>query len=261
MIIDFHTHIWPDKAAEKAKIYLQKAFKTEIVTVPSVNNLLNFMDKAQVDMSVALPVASRPDQVEHINNWIFSIKNERLNIFGSLHPYYKNWEDELKRIRDNSFGIKFQPEFQDFYADSEDIFPIYEKMQEYGLILVFHTGDELTGTGKVHCSPEAVSVVHKKFPDLKIISAHMGGVEMWEDSEKYLAGENIFLDTSYSVGRCKDDVLQKIIKKHGEDRIVFGTDFPLVEQSEDILKTREFFKDLCDLDKIFALNAKKLLNL
>ena len=44
-IIDFHTHIWPDKVAEKAKQYLEKSFRRPMTAVPTVDNALSVMDK------------------------------------------------------------------------------------------------------------------------------------------------------------------------------------------------------------------------
>ena len=129
-IIDFHTHLWPDKIAEKAKEYLEKSFKMPMTAVPVEKNVLKEMDENGITKSVIASVASRPDQVEHINNWLFRLNPERFIKFASLHPFYEKWSYELDRIKDNAQGIKIQPEFQMFYIDDERVFPMYEKIQK-----------------------------------------------------------------------------------------------------------------------------------
>ena len=76
-IIDFHTHLWPEKVAEKAKEYLENAFKIPMSAIPIEKNLLAEMDKNGVSKSIIASVASRPEQVEHINNWLFKLNSER----------------------------------------------------------------------------------------------------------------------------------------------------------------------------------------
>ena len=87
-IIDFHTHMWPEKIAEKAREYLENSFKIPITAIPIEKNVLEEMDKNGIKKSVIASVASRPDQVEHINNWLFKKNSERFIKFASLHPFY-----------------------------------------------------------------------------------------------------------------------------------------------------------------------------
>jgi hypothetical protein len=66
---------------------------------------------------------------------------------------------------------------------------------------------------------------------LKLIFAHLGGYRMWDDVLKYLVGSSAYFDTAFIEGIC-DSLLLDIVKKHGEDKIVFGTDFPWARASE-----------------------------
>ena len=116
-IIDSHTHIYPDKIAQRAKGELQRAFSKIMIDLPVKDNLFLHMDEAGVSKSVAAAVASRPDQVVSINNWLFSIKDDKIIPFAAMHPYFEGYKEEFKRIKDNAFGIKLQTEFQLFYAD------------------------------------------------------------------------------------------------------------------------------------------------
>lgn len=260
MILDIHTHIWPEKVVHKAKDHLEEVFKIKLAVVPTPENLLRFMDKNKIDISVVNSVASRPDQVASINNWLFGLKNDRFKVFAAFHHEYSNWEDELKRIKDNASGIKLQPEFQNFYVDDEKIFPAYEKISELGLPILFHCGYELSGTMLLRSGPDRMLKVHKKFPKLKIIAAHWGGFRLWDDVEKYLIGQDIWLDTSFTFGHLEKDRFLAMLAKHPRDKVLFGTDFPLVDQKQDIDYLNSLPIDTHLRSDIFSDNAKKLLN-
>ncbi|GAB1401430.1 TatD family hydrolase [Elusimicrobiota bacterium] len=259
IIIDSHTHVWPDKVADKAKDYLEKAFSRPIPVVPTVSNLLKVMDENEILKSVIASVASRPDQVQSINNWLFKMDRKRFIPFASLHPFYDKWEDELKKIKDNAFGIKFQPEFQDFYIDDERIFPIYEQIQKLNIPVLFHCGVELSLPGIIHASPDKILKIINKFPGLKFIGAHMGGFNIWDEVIEKLAGKNIYFDTSTAMIYMKKEQWNKFVTNHSLDKILFGTDFPFGIQKNDI----DFLKAL-DIEennkvKLFSGNIKKLL--
>jgi len=266
-IIDSHNHIWPDKIVHKAKDFLEKAFNHKMVDLPVAGNLLKYMDDAGINKSVISSVASRPDQVISINNWLFSIKQDRFIKFASMHPFYyefagqRAFADEMKRIKDNAFGIKLQPEFQDFYVDDEKVFPLYEKLTELGIPALFHCGVELSAPGVVKSSPDRILKILDKFPEMKVIGAHMGGFLMWEEVLEKLAGRNIYFDTSDSIRAMKPELLNGFFEKHGFDRIIYGSDFPMQIPKEevDFIKSLEITEE--NKQKILSLNIKKLLSL
>ncbi len=261
IIIDSHTHVWPDKVAEKAKDYLKQSFSMPISVIPTVSNLLRIMDENAISKSVIASVASRPDQVISINNWLFKTDRKRFIPFASIHPFYDKWKEELKRIKDNAFGIKFQPEFQDFYIDDEKIFPLYEHIQKLDIPVLFHCGTELSLPGVIHASPDKIIKITDKFPEMKFIGAHMGGFKIWDEVIEKLAGRNIYFDTSSSISYMKKQQLDMLMEKHSVDKILFGTDFPVGNQKKEI----DFLKSL-DIEedkkiKLFGGNIMKLLNL
>jgi predicted TIM-barrel fold metal-dependent hydrolase len=261
-IIDVHSHIWPQKVVYKAKDYLEGFIKRELIALPTADNLLKTMDNTGVSKSVISSIASYPRQVVSINNWLFSIKQERFIIFASIHPLLNGFKEELKRIQDNAVGVKVHPEFQNFYVDDEKAFPLYEELQRLKLPILLHCGAEMTSPDNVnvHSSPKGILKVIEKFPELKIIGAHMGGLLMWEEVLKRLVGENIYFDTSDSVRLMKKEVLEQFFKRHGIDKIMYGSDFPIQDPKEEI----EFIKSL-DISeenkcKIFAQNLKSFLS-
>ncbi|MDR2399268.1 MAG: amidohydrolase family protein [Endomicrobium sp.] len=262
-IIDAHNHIWPKKVVRKAKECLEGCrFVKKLVTLPTVDNLLKIMDESEISKSIVSSIASYPRQVVSINNWLFSIKQKRLIPFASIHPFFNTFKEELKRIKDNAFGVKLQPEFQNFYVDDEKIFPLYEELQKLNLPVLVHCGAEISALGGVcsYSSPKRILRVIKKFPKLKIIGAHMGGFLMWEESLEKLAGKNIYFDTSNSIRVMKKEVLKQFFVKHGFDKIIYGSDFPIQNPKEEIsfIKVLDISKE--NKQKILSSNIKKVLS-
>ena len=260
-IIDSHTHIYPDKIAEKAKEYLQQSFKRTMIDLPTKDNLFKYMEKAGVSKSVVASVASRPEQVLPINNWLFSNKDERIIPFAAMHPFFEDYKEELKRIKDNARGIKIQSEFQLFYVDDEKAFPMYEELEKLGIPVLFHCGVELTSIGEVRSSPDRMLKVLEKFPGLKVIGAHMGGFLMWDEVLEKLAGKNIYFDTSDSIRFMKRETLKLYFEKHGYDKIFHASDFPLENPKNEVDFIRSLDISEEDKEKIFSGNIKKLLEI
>jgi hypothetical protein len=261
MIIDIHTHAWPEKISGKARENLESSFKVKLVGEPTLDTLLKFMDKNNIDISVICAVATKPEQVPSINDWLFSVRSKRIKVFCALHPDYPLWKEELKRIKDKGDGIKLQPEFQNFYIDEEKVFPIYEMIGELGLPILFHCGEELSGTMLVRSSPDRLIKVREAFPKLKIIAGHFGGFRLWDEVKKYLLGKDIYLDTSFFFDYLPKEEVKNLLLSHRQDRLVFGSDFPLIDQKKDLgfLKKLELPSAL--KERILSLNAKEILGL
>ena len=261
MIIDIHTHAWPEKVAQKARENLETIFKVKLVGAPTVDTLLKFMQKNQIDISVVCGVAVRAELVPAINDWLFSVRSKKIKAFCAMHPEYALWKEELKRIKENADGIKFQPEFQNFYVDDERLYPIYEEISNLNLPILFHCGEELSGTMQVRSSPPRILKIKEAFPDLKIIAAHFGGFKFWDEVKKHLLGRDIYLDTSFFFDYLPKEEIVSLLSNHRKDRLLFGTDFPLIDQKKDIdfLKSLKLGKDL--KEKIFYHNASEILKL
>ena len=112
MIIDFHTHIYPDKIAEKTiNTLMNSAPDVKVYTKGTLGALLESMENAGIDKSVILPVATRKGQFDTINKFALSINNNYTNLisFGGIHPDDDEPEEKLKFLKENGFkGIKIQ---------------------------------------------------------------------------------------------------------------------------------------------------------
>jgi predicted TIM-barrel fold metal-dependent hydrolase len=261
MIIDIHTHAWPDKVSLKAKENLESYYTVKFIGNPTVKTLLSFMDKNKIDYSVICAVASRPDQVASINDWLFSLNEPRIKFFAALHPEYPLWKEELVRIKDKSVGIKLQPSFQNFYADDPKAFPLYEAIEKSGLFILFHSGDELSPQMVVRATPRRLSAIKKKFPGLKMIAAHLGGFRHWDEVRKYILGQDIYMDTSASFGYLPDQEAKELLLNHRPDRILFGTDFPIIDQKQDLDYLEKLGLPPALKERILSVNAREILGI
>ncbi|MFA5093868.1 MAG: amidohydrolase family protein [Candidatus Omnitrophota bacterium] len=259
MIIDIHTHAWPGKVSERARDNLESLFGEKMVCDPTADNLLRYMDKNSIDVSVICSVATRPVQVPAINDWLFKTRDKRLRVFCSIHPAYDKWKEELRKIKDSGDGIKLQPEFQDFFVDDDILMPLYEEMEVLDIPVLFHCGEELSGTMKVHSSPSRILRIREKFPRLRMVGAHFGGFRLWKETKEYLIGKDIYLDTSFFFGYLPDADARQMLLAHRPDRILFGTDFPLVDQRKDLEYIRKMDIPAELKERILGLNAERLL--
>ncbi|MBQ8827321.1 MAG: amidohydrolase [Oscillospiraceae bacterium] len=240
MYIDFHTHAFTDSIAEKAvdkleKIVIDAGYKERAETRGTVSQLIEKMDEWGVDRAVILPIATKPSQQTSINNWAAQVMNDRLYCFGTVHPDAEDALEELERIKSLGLkGVKFHPDYQDFFANEEKMFPIYRKCAEFKLPVIFHAGFDVLSPDCIHCTPQMSAEIIEKIPELTVILAHLGGNELWDDVEKYLAGKNVYLDTAFIDGHISDEQLLRIIRNHGADKILLASDCPWHPASAEI---------------------------
>lgn len=262
MIIDFHVHCFTDELAPKAVPQLEKCANITARLDGTVSSIKESMKKAFIDKSVVLSIATKPSQTEKINTWSSSIQDDSIIAFGSVHPENENWRDELLRLKNMGIkGIKLHPDYQKFFVDDEKMYPVYDFAGELGLIILFHAGIDIGLPAPYHATPERLRRVVDAFSGVKFVAAHMGGFSHWDGVEEYLLGTNIYFDTSYSLSFMDPVQVRRIINNHGYKKILFATDSPWGDQSEEIEKIRGFSFEP-DVEKaILGLNAKELLAL
>jgi predicted TIM-barrel fold metal-dependent hydrolase len=263
-IIDFHTHLFPEKVAARAIAALAEAGGNLIpYSNGAADSLIDIMDAENVDKSVVLNIATNEKQMKNVNDFAISLNGYRgrLISFGSVFPFGGGAEEELYRLRENGVkGIKFHPEYQEFYVDDSRLAALYETINKLGLITVFHAGQDIGFTESDKSSPARCVEMLKALTGAPVVLAHMGGYIMWFEVERLLTGKNVFFDTSYCYSRIPMPIMERIVKNHGADKILFGTDMPWsLPSSErrliDALRISDGEKSA-----ILGGNAEKLLN-
>ena len=226
-IIDFHAHAFPDQVAASAIPYLEEEGAVKASHDGRVDSLLHLMDRDGVEKSVICSIATRPAQFEAILAWSRQIRSDRIIPFPSFHPTDPEVLAHISMIRAEGFkGIKMHPYYQKFFLDDETLYPAYEKISELGLILVMHTGFDIAFPRIRRCDPRQILNVQTRFPDLKMVTTHLGAWQQWSEVEDLLAGRNIYMDISYTLGQIDLQAARRIILKHPREYILFGTDSP-----------------------------------
>lgn len=201
-------------------------------------------------------------QERNVNRFAAEINGGDFISFGSIHPESKNIDDSLFFLKDRGIkGIKLHPENQDFFVDEERMLPIYEKIASMGFITVFHAGIDIGYPEPVHCTPERLKKALPAFGGAPVIAAHFGGWGMWKDVKKHLCGENLYFDTAFSCSRMSPHDAKDIVELHGADKILFGSDMPWGKTEDEINFVKSLNISDEDKEKIFSLNAKKLLGI
>ncbi len=271
MIIDFHTHIFPEKIAksaiEKLKGFLKAAGEECIAyTEGTIDSLLESMKNSGIDMSVILPVVTDPKQFESINRFSASLNGKNGIIsFGGIHPDNDNIEEKLSFIKDLGLkGIKLHPDYQNTYINDEKYIKILRCCEELGLITVIHSGYDVMSPDDKHCSIDRALDMLTKVTgghDNKIVLAHMGDMKDLEYSLEKLCGKNVYLDTSYMFNKCEPSLLIKMFEKHSFDKILFASDSPWGNQKAFLETLKKL--DISDenREKIAYKNAERLLAL
>lgn len=260
-VIDFHAHIFPDDLAPRAiAALISNSPESKNHTDGTASDLKKSMAENRIKRSIILPVATKASQVAVINRSCKELSSPELIPFGALHPLFTEFEEEIKFLKDSEIpGIKFHPEYQDFYIDSSSMFPIYEQLSCSGLIVVFHAGKDPGPFTCDHALPPALKKVCANFPHLLIVAAHMGGWKLWDEVETELTGLPLYFDTAAVTEGLSKEQFARIVRKHGSEQILFGTDSPWFDQG----KSRKWIEEsgLTDkeIERIFILNAIDLL--
>lgn len=264
MIIDFHVHAFPDALAAKALPLLSKCSGGVKPNYDAtISGLESYLAKNNVDYAVVLNIATNPHQEKKVNDFAISLL-EKKNIipFGSVHPDSPNALSELERLAKAGIrGIKLHPDYQHFFVDDEKMFPIYKKIAELGFITVFHAGVDIGYPNPVHCTPERLLRVLDLFDDAPVVAAHFGGWLLWDSVLEDLCGTKVYLDTAFSSGKMPPDYAKELIKSHGADKVLLGSDMPWSDTLDEVRFVQSLDLSAEDEEKILSNNAKRLLNI
>ncbi|MBO6015577.1 MAG: amidohydrolase family protein [Lachnospiraceae bacterium] len=276
MIIDMHTHIFPQRIAASAyaamerNVYEKRKEELRIKISGTREALAKSGDVNRIDLSVVLPVATKPSQTESINSFAKET-NERtaesgVMSFGAIHPDNGDYKEILLELHRMGFaGIKLHPDYQGVNFDDERYLRIIEAASDLGMVIVTHAGEDVGIPEKVRCTPDRILRVLEIVRPPKLVLAHMGGWNMWEEVEQKLVGKPVYFDTSFVfepiVTQMDEAQFIRIVRSHGADKILFATDSPWSDQGKYVEKIRKMpFSDE-EKKRIFSENAIRLLGI
>lgn len=261
MIIDVHTHVWPDRIAHRA-------LGTPSGTIRrfgdgTVAGAQRSMQLAGVDRNVCLAVADTPERLEAANAFVGALDPTRFIGFGTVHAG-RAPEDNLRSLRDNGLsGVKIHPLFQGYGLDDRRLWEVLAAL-EGEFICLFHVGPETVGGENLLATPRMVAEIASAFPGLTIIAAHLGGYHVHDEALEHLIGRpGVYLDTSWppSIASFDRAVVRSAIERHGGDRVIFGSDWPMADPAAEIAAIHALGFDAQTTASILGATLERLLGL
>ena len=271
MIIDFHTHSFPDDLADRAVGRLAQSGGIPNYLDGRVSSIQQSMKKAGIDYSVLLPVATKPSQHTTINN--IAIANNKtchqsgLISFGAIHPDNDDYETILHNLAAQGVpGIKLHPVFQRTNINDIRFLRIIDCAFNNDLIVSIHSGMDISFPNCDEASVEHLADMISHVEPRKLVLAHMGGWGMYNEvCDKLIGTPGVWLDTAFVLKNSPDfyflskEKFVDMVRAHGADHILFGTDSPWSDQSESVSLIRESGLNDDEISMILGDNAVRLL--
>ncbi len=259
MLTDFHTHIWPDALAPSAMATLSAEGGIPGFYDGTVAGLRASMRETGIDRSVVQPVATKPGQVRPINDWVATLTSDDVVPFGAMHPELEDPAAELARMASLGLrGFKMHPEYQSFSPDDPRLDTLFDAAAGLGMILFSHAGADI-GPQTINGTPEVFARLLDRHPTLTVVLAHMGGFRQWHDVPANLTGRDVYLDTAFTLGHLPDEEFVALVRAHGAERVLFGSDGPWTDPAAEIAHLRSMPLTDSELDAILGGTAARLL--
>ncbi|MBE0600878.1 MAG: amidohydrolase family protein [Firmicutes bacterium] len=226
--IDAHAHIYPDDIAARASQATAEFYDIPMNCDGRLSSLLARGELAGIEKHMVLGVAISPERVENINNFLIRAVAEnpdRLIGLGAIHPEMPDVQQELRRIRAAGLiGVKLHADMQQTALDGGPAIVLFKALAEENMPAILHMGDPRYS----YSSPRQLQKALVAVPELKVIAAHFGGWQEWDESWRCLADlDNVWVDTSSSLYAFTPEEAAKLLRRFRPDRVVFATDFPM----------------------------------
>jgi hypothetical protein len=251
-IVDGHVHTFPsEEVAAKVIEAFNNIYDIEFINAGtgSINDVLQNMEKIGIDYTVMTNFTT--PRILHKNNlWTIDAAKNHSNLIPliSLHPQMEGQlRDFLEGyVNDGAKGIKLHPMAQGFTPADSSMDDVYSCCSEIGLPVVFHCGRVANARLNEYADLEMIMPVIERYPDIPIVLTHMvdGNIDDVLNLAKNY--KNIYFDTSIVItgyppimnsnepSWLDDSVVIDVVNTVGEERIVFGSDYPWGSPAHDI---------------------------
>lgn len=261
-LIDCHVHAFPDFLADKAIGKLSKNCGYMPATNGTFDDTLKVQKTWDCQHMILLNIATAPEYVENVNNFLIEKNGNGVYSFGSIHPKYNNFKEEIDRLEKNGIkGVKFHPDYQEFNIDDKEVYPVYQELADRGMIILFHSGFDPAYEGSTRSHVKRGGKMAQDFQGAKIVFAHLGNLTGMDDTYKYLVGKDVYFDISMAIRYYSNAEIEKFIKSHDINKFLYATDCPWSDGKETQKMVNSLAISQEDKEKIFYRNAEKLLNI
>ena len=276
--IDMHVHVprQPGLPPTQTMIQLQSYFRAQDLPNDAAEMAAKYKEMDIMAVIFSVDTETRTGEPPDTNDYVASIVKEypeQFIGFASVDPWKgKAAVLELERsVKELGLkGLKLHPVSQAFFPNEPRFYPLYEKANELGVPVLFHSG--FAGAGarqpggaglklKYSAPIPYMDDVAADFPELTIIMAHPG----WPWTEEQIAVAvhkgNVYLDLSGWSPRYVPKSLAREVNSRLQDKAMFGSDYPLLQPDRwlreiDALQLKEEVKP-----KVLLENARRVLKL
>ena len=278
--IDFHVHVelgpdGVDQLSPQLREAASRYFKGD-ASLPTIDEIASYYRERNL-MAVVFAVDSSltTDQPRIPNGFVLDKARQHPDVlipFASIDPRRgKEGIAEAKELlRDGSVrGFKFHPNIQQFHPNDPEAYPLYEMIEESGVVALFHTGHSgigagLPGGGGIRLkygNPMAIDDVAVDFPGMSIVMAHPSFP--WQDEALSIAMHKpqVSIDLSGWAPKRFPQSLVAAISRSLSGQALFGSDYPLITPDRWLGEFGEIDVEPSVRDAILKGNAVRLLGL
>jgi predicted TIM-barrel fold metal-dependent hydrolase len=238
VIVDAHCHVWPDHIAPQ--VLASRPSGLDSVHDGTIDGLRHTMDAAGVDHAMCLGVAAVARTVERTNEFIGAVDRSRFTPFGTVHPDLPI-DVNLKSLDGNGIrGVKLHPLFQDLSLADPRVIELLHALADADITVITHAGAGGSAEANERGAPAALRAALDAVPNLTLIACHFGGYHELDAAEELIVGSRAYLETSWPprVGDLDAERIRGLIRRHGADRVVFGSDWPMADPAAEIASIR-----------------------
>ncbi len=264
MIIDIHTHCYPQRIAQHVLRASGRNNSFPPVCDATLAGTRALMQACGVDKFALLPVGTMPS-CHSSNQFSCDHADEMIIPFGTVHPAAEDLEGEVERLALMGLkGVKLHPQYQQTLISDTRYIRIIRRAATLGLVVIFHAGIDPELSPPWLSLPSDIARLLDVVEDtdgLVLIAAHLGGFGMFDDVEKYLVGRNLYFDTACIAKSISAAQYRRIIERHGYTRILFGSDCPWQRPDVNIQAIRRLGLPQEQLEMILGGNAQRILHI
>jgi predicted TIM-barrel fold metal-dependent hydrolase len=261
MIIDAHCHVWPDHIAPL--VLANRPAGLAARSDGTIDGLTRSMDVSGIDRAMTLAIANKPKNVQSTNAFIGGVDRSRFVPFGTVHPGL-SIEENLTSLRDNGIrGVKLHPLFQALSLADPAVGDLLRALAESSVVVITHAGAGGDDDANQRAAPMHLRAIVDSIPELVLIACHYGGYHRIDEAEEFVVGAPVVLETSWPPRLAEFDQnrLRDIIVRHGADRIVFGSDWPMTDHGAELAAIRSLGLAANDEQSILGGNLQRILSI
>lgn len=277
-VVDAHTHIFPAEVNEHKDAFLERdpwfaqLYGHPLARVVTAEEMLRSMEIAGFAQSIACGFPWSDTGLCRMHNDYMDECSRRypgrLPWLATVSPLDPGAAAEAERcFKLGAVGIgELNADGQGFdFREPQQLAPLVEVCQAHDKPIMFHTSEPLGHVypGKGTASPEKFVQFLMAFPELKVVAAHWGGGLPFYElmPEIGLQTANVVYDSGASTKLYRFDVFRSVIDVVGHERVLFGSDYP-------VLKQRRFLRSVLqagltddELPAILETNARRVYGL